>query len=403
LRYPLFLIAALISLAGDWLTTVAVGVLVYEITGSAAAPALFMLLRTLPRLLGPVVGGALADRFAATRALALIYTAQAAVGLGLYEAAAHRSASGIYIAVIVSQLIGSAARPMQQAIIPGLVSDEQIHRASATFGTGVAVVLFVAPAVGVALLRAHGADLLIAIDVASFVIAAGILFTFGKVGQARSPSEGPTWRSAAAGVAPMLGDPVLRTLVGTYLASALLTGVVQASIVVIAADRFGGADVSGFLYAALGVGGIVGGVIVTARPPHRVGRDTLFSAGALAMIPLAALVATRSLWQALLLMAISAIGSVATDAWGPAEIALRVERRLLGRANAVMVMCSYVGVLLGAAVALVLVPTAGWPATVFGTAVVAITFAFVVAVTGRRRAAPQLLSPEPRHIPAAAD
>jgi hypothetical protein len=184
----------------------------------------------------------------------------------------------------------------------------------------------------------------------------------------------------------MLADPVLRTLLGAYVATALITGTVQGSLVVIAADRFGGPDVSGFLYAALGVGGICGGVLVTARPPTRVGRDMLFAAGAVTIVPLAALVASRSLWQALILMGMSAAGSVALDAWGPAEIAHRVERSLLGRANAVMVFSGFAGVVLGAAVAVAMVPTAGWPLTIFVTAAVGLTFAFVVAVTGRRGA-----------------
>ena len=72
LRYPFFLAAALISFAGDWLTTVAVGVLLFQITGSVAAPALFVLVRTAPRIVGPLAGGALADRFPPLRAHALV-------------------------------------------------------------------------------------------------------------------------------------------------------------------------------------------------------------------------------------------------------------------------------------------------------------------------------------------
>ncbi|HEY6378871.1 MAG TPA: MFS transporter [Candidatus Dormibacteraeota bacterium] len=386
MRYPVFVAAALVSFAGDWLTTVAVGVLVFEITGSVAAPAIFVLVRTAPRLFGPVIGGVLADRFPPIRALTVTYLTQAMVAVGLLVAASHRSVLAIYVMVVISQLIGSSTRPMQQATLPELVTDDQIHRASAMFGTGLGAVVLVAPALGTALLRANGPELLIALDAATFVIAAGLLLTLGPSRAIRAAVVGPSWRSAAAGLAPMLDEPVLRTATGTFLAMAVLAGAVQGSIVVIAADRFGNADLSGILYAGLGVGGVLGGSLVSWRTPRSIGRDLIFAGGMLAMLPLAGLAATHSLWVAVLLMAASAFGSIALDAWGPAEVVHRVDRALLGRANAVLVLCDFLGILVGAGVAVVGVPTVGWPATVVGTAAVAITFAFVVAVTSNRRA-----------------
>ncbi len=402
MRFPLFLAAALVSFAGDWLTTLAVGVLIYEITGSTAAPAAFILVRSLPRLAGPFAGGTLADHLPASRALAAVFLGQAAVTVGLYEAASHRSATGLLVAVAVSQLVGSSARPMLQAILPDLVDAETVPAASALFGTGYAVVILIAPAIGVGLLRASGAELLIGIDVASFVVAAALLLALGPVGQAGPGLRGLRPAVVVEGLPPMLGDPLLRTITGTQFSIALVSGVVQAAVVVIAADRFGSADITGFLYAALGIGGLLGGLLVTFRIPAKLGRDLVFAAGTLAMVPLAGLVATRSLWQALLLMGISAFGSIANDAWGPAQVAHRIDRSLLGRANAVLVMANFTGTLLGAAVGVVLIPLAGWPATVLGTGIAAITFAFAVAITGERGSTqPVTPAKEPGHGAAA--
>ena len=59
--------AAGTSVYGDWLTTVALLVLLFRLTHSPFGPALYMLARVAPRLVGPFPGGALADRFGPAR------------------------------------------------------------------------------------------------------------------------------------------------------------------------------------------------------------------------------------------------------------------------------------------------------------------------------------------------
>src|SRR2546428_162090 len=62
-----FLVASGISFYGDWLTTVALVVLLFRLTGSPTGPALYMLFRVAPRVLGAAPGGALADRYGPVR------------------------------------------------------------------------------------------------------------------------------------------------------------------------------------------------------------------------------------------------------------------------------------------------------------------------------------------------
>jgi hypothetical protein len=57
-----FVAAATVSEYGDFLTTVALMVALFQFTGSAAAPAGYMVARLVPRVLGPMPGGRLADR-----------------------------------------------------------------------------------------------------------------------------------------------------------------------------------------------------------------------------------------------------------------------------------------------------------------------------------------------------
>ena len=62
-RSARLLVAAAVSTYGDWLTVVALAVLLFRLTHQAEAPAAYILARVAPRVLGPSPGGFMADRF----------------------------------------------------------------------------------------------------------------------------------------------------------------------------------------------------------------------------------------------------------------------------------------------------------------------------------------------------
>ena len=380
MRFSLFLGATVASLCGDWLTTVAVGVVLLEATGSAAAPAAFILIRTVPRLAGPVLGGLVADRLAADRALAGVLTGQAAIAAVLLVAVDRRSVVGILLVVAVSQLVGSAARPIQQAMLPRLVQRAGMSRMAGLYSAGVGGAMFLSPALGVVLLRHGGADVLVLVDLGSFVLAALLVLCIG-FGERVSGRAGLDVQMALGGVRPVLRDPVLRSAAAVQFTNALAIGAVQASIVVMAADRFGGADLSGLLYAGVGGGAVLTGLLIASRFHGRANRDMLFGACVVTAVSLGSLAAVHALWLALPLLFVSAIGSTAGDAWSATEVAHRVDNHLLGRANGVIVLAGFLGVVTGAGAATLFNPLIGWAPTVISLSAVAVTVAFLVILT----------------------
>ena len=66
-RSTRLLVAAGVSTYGDWLTVVALAVLLFDLTHRPEAPALYILARFAPRVLGPTLGGSLADRYGPSR------------------------------------------------------------------------------------------------------------------------------------------------------------------------------------------------------------------------------------------------------------------------------------------------------------------------------------------------
>ncbi|MGA8016725.1 MAG: hypothetical protein WCB85_12485, partial [Candidatus Dormiibacterota bacterium] len=76
---PRFVAGRAVSDVGDWLTTVAVAVALWDLTHSVSAPALAILLRVAPRPVGTVAGGRVADRFGAVRSLVALNLGRGAV------------------------------------------------------------------------------------------------------------------------------------------------------------------------------------------------------------------------------------------------------------------------------------------------------------------------------------
>src|SRR5207244_3897181 len=100
-----FLAASGISFYGDWLTTVALVVLLFRVTGSATGPALYILVRVAPRVLGPVPGGVLADRMGPVRIAVWCASLQAVLTGSIVVFAHYRVVAAIYVVVAAAQFL----------------------------------------------------------------------------------------------------------------------------------------------------------------------------------------------------------------------------------------------------------------------------------------------------------
>jgi MFS family permease len=164
--------AATVSGYGDFLTTVALMVALFQFTGSAAAPAGYMVARLVPRVLGPMPGGWLADRACPAALLISAWSTRAALSAALAAAVVARSLGWIFALVAVSQLIAGLSRPAEAALIPLVTPRGQLPRVNAIYGGLQASAIFIAPALGALLLHPFGAPWLLVVDAVTF--AAGV-------------------------------------------------------------------------------------------------------------------------------------------------------------------------------------------------------------------------------------
>lgn len=378
------LVAAGTSFYGDWLTTVALVVLLYRLTASPIGPALYFVARAAPRILGPLPGGMLADRHGPARVVATCAGLQAVATASIVLAADHGIIWAIYVAVVISQLLGSAAQPCYTALVPEVTSPDKLGRVQGTYSALQSSSILVGPAVGALLLQLTNPELLIALDALSFVVAALLLTTLFNSGR-RSRSEAIAPRGVRVGLRLVVQDPMLRFLAVASLANPAAVTALQAVLVVAAAQHFGHDTVVGWLYAAVGAGGVIGTLPVIRRTPARVGPAWIIGPSILELAPLALFVFVTSLPAAILLLFLSSFGATLYQTRGAVGLQQRVARDALGRASAVIGLAIYVGMLLGAVAALALVSAIGWEATVLIVCAASATVLFIAAVSESRR------------------
>jgi hypothetical protein len=190
-----------------------------------------------------------------------------------------------------------------------------------------------------------------------------------------SPSREPS-----SALRTVMRDPMLRSLGASFFCSAAAITALQAVLVVAAADRFGHDVAVGWLYAAVGAGGVLGSFALLRWKPKPIGAVGIAIGFLVEVIPLGLFAIVGGLVPALALLAVSTAASALYQTRGQTALQERVPEELLGRVNGVMRLLLYSGMLAGAVAAVALVDVLGWPTLVAGTTVVAAAVYALVAL-----------------------
>jgi MFS family permease len=329
------------SILGGWAYLVALGVYAYD-EGGAAAVGVIGLIRLVPAALLAPFTSSLVDRF--PRTTVMIVSDLARFGLMLGAAAtiaADGPASVVYALVTIAAVAGTVFRPAKSALLPALAaSPAELTAANVASSTLESVGMFLGPALGGVLLAVSSPSVVFAVNGLTFLWSASLVLGLRRY----EPSREPPTRAAAdtaaressaflAGVVTIAREPELRTLVGLYGAQTLVAGAVNVLVVVTAFEilDLGNGGV-GLLYAAVGVGGLIGGFVALVLAAHgRLARD--FAIGlALFGLPLALVGGVPVAAVAVVALAILGIGNSIVDVNALTIMQRAVPDAVLGRA-----------------------------------------------------------------------
>jgi predicted MFS family arabinose efflux permease len=150
---------------------------------------------------------------------------------------------------------------VQSALLPQLArSPDELTAANVVVGTIYSAVILAGPAASGALIGLGGAGLVFAVFAGVLLVATLLVVRLEPRPAPASPGEHPL-RQAAAGFAALAREPNQRLVVGLLAGQAVIAGAFDVLLVVIALGLLGlPPSGAGYLAAALGAGGLIGGL-----------------------------------------------------------------------------------------------------------------------------------------------
>ena len=260
------------SIIGSWAYTVALVVYAYD-QGGASAVALVAVIRWVPAAIASPFAAILGDRYPRVRVM-LGADLLRAGALGAMAACVVTDAPAaiIYVLATVVAVLATVFDPAQSALIPSLArTPEELTAANVSSSTLESLGFCVGPALGGILLTLTNVWVVFVVTAATFLWSALMLAPLLRASEPPLTHERPKLlEETTAGFRAIGSDPRLRLVIGLFGAQTLVNG---AFGVLIAVSAFRLLDLGsggvGYLWAAVGVGGLIGGAFSLALVGHR--------------------------------------------------------------------------------------------------------------------------------------
>jgi MFS family permease len=246
-----------ISFVGDYVSMVALVILVVEISGSATAVGGVLVARLLPTLASPLFG-VLADRLDRRVVLVASDLARAVLVLGLVFV---RDLIALYVLAFLIGLARAFFTPTVRAAFPSVVAEGNLTKANAIISGTFSVSITLGPALGGLLVTSVGVNAAFVLDSATYLISA-ILLSRIPLPRPQGEREGTLVRELRAGFAYLGRARVPMALVmGAFLLN-FTTDLTVPAEAFLARETFGAGSVGyGLLVSVWGGGMIVGSAL----------------------------------------------------------------------------------------------------------------------------------------------
>ena len=284
----------LVSTLGSGLTSFALGVWVYEATGSATLFAINMVVWILPNILLSPVAGVISDRWDRRRVMLLSDTGAGLSSLFVVAMllAGELDVWHVYVASFFNSAFSVFQWPAYSAATSQLVLKEHLGRAGGMTQIGEAISRLAAPALAGALFVNVGLRAVLLIDVVTYLVALATLIAvrFPRPNATREgqAGKGSFWKEAVYGWKYIRERPGLLGLLIVFACLNFLLGVIYPLLTPMLLDMTS-PDVVGIVDSIGGLGMLVGTLVMSAwgGPKRRIfgifGAEVLAGLSALLM------------------------------------------------------------------------------------------------------------------------
>ncbi|MDG4822656.1 MFS transporter [Asanoa sp. WMMD1127] len=393
-NFVLFWILQAVSVAGDSLTTLAVPLLVLQLTDSVFQMGLVTAAIGGAWLVSGVLAGSIVDRFDRRTVMIACDVARA----GLYGLVPLVWLVEPHIWVLYAAMpLGAAAGMLYQVgyitAVPALVGKEQITRANGLLSASFAVAGITGPAIGAALFLAVDPAWVIGIDAVTFGLSA-VAMSFVRLRQRESAgaAESPI-RGFVTGLRFLWGHPVLRTITLLLCGVLFLTYAMDDLLIYrLRGDLGQGGEAVGVVFAIGAAGSVLAGAVVAALR-RRLGFGACWI-GAYVLTAIA-LAGAGSATVVPVLAGCLAVILFCQGIAGTCSMSLRQEitpDHLLGRVTSAFWTIHYLPGPLGAPLVTFAASRAGVPAVTLALGLGLVVIAVVAAFSPLRTRAPERLA-----------
>jgi hypothetical protein len=274
--FRLLFITRTASNTANQMQAVAVGWLIYDLTGSALNLGLIGLVQFVPPLCLTLLAGQVIDHYSRRTILRLCYLAEFAVSLSLFVMAgfSSRSVAAIFALLFVNAVARTFEGPALQSLIPGTVPRELLMQAVSANASAGKISQLLGPALG-GLLYGFGGALDFGLC-ALLIIAAAMANFPMPIPPAPAHRSAMTWGTVVAGLRFIWSESAVLGAMSLDLAATLFGGVVALLPIFAGEILHIGSLGFGILRSAPAIGAIIAAFALARIPITRAAGATMF-------------------------------------------------------------------------------------------------------------------------------
>ena len=367
-----------ISATGDWLYSVSLIVYVLEVSGSPAWVAITSVVRFMPVVVLGTFGGVIADRYDRKRVMIVSDLCRFVVMVALtIVALAEGPALAAAVCAGFSVTFASAYAPAVRAVVPTLAGEDDLAAANTLVSTIENVALALGPAIGGILLLLGNPAAAFGLNALTFLASAACNAAIRTSLEPPAGEHGETPPTLAertkAGFRAVGSSTVVLLLVVLSIA---LTAAYGAEIVLYAEAATGILDVGegglSFMWAAIGVGGILAAGVTSRIAERPQLASTLAISAIVSAVPMLSLAFVRVEWIIFALLLVEGAAIIVADVVSVTMLQRTVSGDVLGRVFGILDSLMVAGIVVGSLLASLALEVVGTEQALIGTGAVLI-------------------------------
>lgn len=331
-NFRLYFGGQVVSVSGTWMQRVAQAWLVLEITGSGAAVGAITAVQFLPILVLATRGGLVADRMDKRRLLYLTQSLAAAIALtlGVLVLTDIVELWMVFALALALGLVGSVDNPTRNSFVMEMVGRSRLANAVALNSVLVNSARVVGPAIGGLLIVTVGIGWCFVINAVTYLVFITAV-SFMRDDDIERPEPERRQRGQLRDALRYLGqNPVLRATLVMSAVIGIFSYEFEVVLPLLARFTFGGdADTFGSMFAAMGVGAVVGGLYVATR--GRTSPRAIVAAASAMAISIGATAIAPNVWVTHITLVMVGLSASAFLTLSNSVLQLESEPRMRGR------------------------------------------------------------------------